>query len=185
MNRTELLPLLLTFGITASGTAGDQAGGQVHEYVVPSHGKLVLTVPAGLEASSKELSEPPSVLLRFGPRAGDAFYVQVTSVWLDPAKGPKETPESLKATVASTAEEPLQHAVEKTAELKELRGTDTMGFYYSLTDRAPAPGDYKYVSQGVFVTGDLHTAFTILYREAGCPEKETVLRMFAQAKYSK
>ena len=172
-------------GLAAGLSADPQAGSQVHEYVVPNHGKLSLAVAGELKDFSKPLSEPASVLLRFGPKSGDAFYVQVTSVWLDATKLGKTTPESLKASVASSAEEPLRQAVEKEAVLKELSGPETRGFYYSLTDRAPGPGEYKYLSQGTFLTGELMTVFTILHREPACPEKDTVLQMFAQAKYVK
>jgi len=176
---------VLLVGIAVGGAAEAQVTGQAHEYVVPNHGKLTLAFPGNLKGFSKPVSEPASVLLRFRPQTGDAFYVQVTSVWLDATKIATSTPEHLKATVAKTAQEPLRHSVEKDATLKELRGAETRGFYYSLTDRAPGPGEYKYLSQGSFLTGEMMTIFTILHREPVCPEKETVLQMFAQAKYVK
>jgi len=183
--RRTLAAVILLIGLAVGRSAEAQAGGQIHEYVVPNHGKLSLAVAGELKDFSEPFSEPASVQLRFGPQSGDAFYVQVTSVWLDAPKLAKTTPESLKTTVATGAEEPLRHAVETEAVLKELRGAETRGFYYSLTDRAPGPGEYKYLSQGSFLTGELLTVFTILHREPACPEKETVLQMFAQAKYVK
>lgn len=174
---------LLTIALTPF--AGAQLAREVREYAVPSHGKLSLSVPGGLKEFSKPLPEPASVLLRFRPETGDAFYVQVTSLWLDAAKLAKATPESVKANVTSSADDPLRHAVEKELVLKELRGAETRGFYYSLTDRAPGPGEYRYMSQGAFVTGELMTAFTILHREPVCPEKDMMLQMFAAARYVK
>ncbi|MFI5173696.1 MAG: hypothetical protein ACHQKY_02485 [Terriglobia bacterium] len=177
--------LALLAGLTGTAPVDAQAHRQVHEYLVPNHGKLSLSVPEGLRDFSQTLSEPASVLLRFRPQSGDAFYVQVTTVWFDSKKLAKATPEAIRANVASSAAEPLRHAVEKELLIKELRGAETRGYYYSLTDRAPGPGEYKYLSQGSFLTGELMTAFTILYREPVCPEKELVLQMFADAKYVK
>jgi hypothetical protein len=186
MRHIRALAVLALLAGLAGGAATDaQAHGQVHEYPVPSHGKLSLSVPGDLRDFSQTLSDPASVLLRFRPRSGDAFYVQVTTLWLDSKKLANSTPESIRDVVKSSAAEPLRHAVEKELLIKDLRGAETRGYYYSLTDRAPGPGEYKYMSQGSFLTGELMTVFTILYREPVCPEKELVLQMFADAKYVK
>ncbi len=142
-------------------------------------------MPASLNEFSEPLSEPPSLQVRLRPKTGDAFNVQVTTVWLDATKLAKLTPDEMKATATKSAEALLEHAVEKEARVKELRGSDTRGFYYSLTDRAPGPGEYGYMSQGAFVTGELMTVFTILHREPVCAECEGVIQMFAQARYGK
>ena len=93
---------VLLVGIAVGGAAEAQVTGQAHEYVVPNHGKLTLAFPGNLKGFSKPVSEPASVLLRFRPQTGDAFYVQVTSVWLDATKIATSTPEHLKATVAAS-----------------------------------------------------------------------------------
>jgi hypothetical protein len=59
------------------------------------------------------------------------------------------------------------------------------GYYYSLTDRAPGPGEYKYVTQGTLLTGELMVVFTFLHRDLAMPEKSMVLAMLANATYAK
>jgi hypothetical protein len=129
--------------------------------------------------------EPPALQLRFRPEIGDAFDVQVTSVWLDAARLKETTPAFLKELTTKRAAGLLSQAVEKEAHLNQLTGAESKGFYFSLTDKAPEPGDYKYMSEGCFVTGEVMTVFTMLYRDATCPDCEQVLRMFSEAKSAK
>ena len=186
MRHLKALQVILVVAAVAGVQEVDaQIRGQVHEYAVPAHGKFSLRVPDGWQDFSKPMEQPASVLLRFRPATGDLFYVQVTSFWLDAAKLAKATRESLKATVTKSSEESLRQAIEKDVVLEELRGDETHGYYYSLTDRAPRPGEYKYLTQGSFLTGELMTVFTILYREPVFPEKEMILQMLADAKYAK
>jgi hypothetical protein len=90
----------------------------------------------------------------------------------------------LKASVGQSTAEPLRQAVEKAVTIQELRGKQTVGYYYSLTDRAPPPGEYKYITQGELLVGELLTTFTILHQDAMLPDKKLALAMFADAIYS-
>lgn len=168
-------------------TVNHEAVAQTHnqDYAVPGHGKLRLQVPDGWVSSSKSLEQPAAVVLRLNPASGDLFDVQVTTVWLNTERLAKTTLKSLKSTVEETAEDPLRQAVESKLVLVELRGAETMGYYYSLTDRNPAPGEYKYLTQGAFLTGELMTVFTILNRENTSPEVARILEMMAGAQYVK
>ncbi len=178
-----LLAALALTGLFGPLRAQDQASTQ--RFPVPGRGSLQLNVPKEWRAISKSLDEPASVLLRIRPAAGEAFLVQVTAVWLEPAKLAGKTEEQLKADVRRGTEKLLTQAVEKEAVIEELRGAQALGYHYSLTDRAPGPGEYKYMTQGMFVTGELLTIFTILYHDPALPEKGKVLQMFAGATYMK
>jgi hypothetical protein len=155
------------------------------DFGIPGHGSLRLTLPDGWQAQSRTLSNPPSVTLHFIPASGDAFDVQVTAVWLDPDKRSKETTESLRATVQRTAAELLPHSIEKTATLHDIRGSQSVGFYYALTDNNPGPGEFTNLTQGVFLTGEVLSTFTILQRTAVSGEADQALEAFRQAAYGK
>ena len=171
-------------GLTAcalSGLAGAQESGQ--RYPIPGQGSLLLSVPAGWRAASRSLEDPASVLLRLRPAAGDGFLIQVSALWLDAAKREGRTPPRLKGEVQKSAEKLLAQSVEKNAVIEELRGAQSFGYYYSLTDRQPKPGEYKYLTQGMVMTGELLTIFTVLHHEPAPPERGQALRMFADATY--
>lgn len=154
------------------------------EYSFKGHGSLRLTIPDGWRVSSKSLKRPIALVLHLRPTSGDAFDVQLTSTWLDPAALAKTTPESMRANVQRSADGLLPQAVEKEVTIQELRGAQTVGYYYALADRNPAPGEYKYLTQGSFLTGQLLTAFTILSRAPGAPQVDQALRNFESATYS-
>ena len=167
--------------------AGAQEATQAQRYIVPGHGSLLLNVPRAWMALGKPLENPPSVALRFSPAEGTGFSVQFTSVWLEPDKLAGFTPESIRSKTQDSAKELLPESEEKEAAAVELRGAQSIGYYYSLTSRgAPSgPEDYKYMTQGTVRTGEIVTVFTILHRDPAVPEKAQALRMFAEATYSK
>lgn len=161
-----------------------QAQSTLQQFPVPGHGSLHLPVPQDWRAASKSLAQPASVLLRVRPAEGDAFLVQVTALWLDQEKLARKTPAQLKRDVEKSAAGPLQQSVEKDLRLEELRGAQALGYYYSLTDRAPGPGEYKYLTQGIVLAGEMLTIFTILQREPAPAEKARLLQMFANTAHA-
>jgi hypothetical protein len=52
--------------------------------------------------------------------------------------------------------------VEKSLPLKALTGPSGSGYYFVATDRAPALGEWKYLTQGIIRVDDIVLAFTIL-----------------------
>jgi len=151
------------------------------DFSIPDHGSLRLEVPESWRSQSRALAEPASVTLHFVPENGDAFDIQVTAVWLDPEKRSRETNDSLKATAQRSATELLPHSIEKTATIHDLRGPQSVGFYYSLTDNNPGPGEFTNLTQGVFLTDELLSTFTILHRTPMAPEVNQALRAFSEA----
>lgn len=169
----------------ATPAAGNPTTTESSDFSIPGHGSLRLKVPDGWQSQSRALANPASVSLHFAPANGDAFDVQATAVWLDPEKRSQETPESLKATAQRAATELLPHSVEKAATIKDLRGPQSVGFYYALTDNTPGPGEFTNLTQGVFLTGEVLSTFTILHRTPVSPEVDQALRAFSEATHVK
>lgn len=179
----SLMLLVVLFGPTAhSQTTAPTAS---MDFPVPNHGSLRLKVPDGWRKRALPLTDPASVTLHFAPANGDAFDIQVSAVWLDSAKRTSVTADSIKADTQRAAEGLLPHSVEKTVTLHELRGPQSVGFYYALTDRKPGPGEFSNLTQGVFLTGEILSTFTILHRTSMSPEVAQALQTFAEATYVK
>lgn len=175
---------LMMFSLTGALGVNDQAT-QAADFSIPHHGSLRLAVPTGWQLDSLSLEEPASVTIHITPKKGDAFDVRLTTVWLDATVLAKSSAESRKRDMQRAAEEMLPHSVEKLATLLEIKGVESTGWYYSLTDRNPGEGEFKYLNQGSFLTREVLTAFTILYRMPAAVEVPQVLRMLAEAKYVK
>lgn len=177
-----LVSLTLHWGTTVAQDAVQQ-----RLFSVPGHGALSLDLPSSWRAASKSLEQPPSVVLRIGARGSDGFNLQVTALWLDETKRAGFADAPLKARVQATAIGQLGKAEETQASLQEIRGSNVSGYYYSLTSKGPlrGPGDYKYLTQGTLLVGELVVVFTLLQRDAAPSEREQVLRSFAGASFAK
>ena len=77
----------------------------------------------------------------------------------------------------------LADAVEKTLVINELKGKETIGYYYTVTDRASprGPGDYKYMTQGQVAVGDLLAFFSIFSQNKAAPEHAAALQVLQNA----
>jgi hypothetical protein len=155
------------------------------DFSIPGHGSLRLKLPDAWRTQSRALAEPASVYLHSVPPNGDAFDIQVTAVWLDPEKLSRQTNDSLRSTAQHTADDLLPHSIEKTATIHDLRGPKSVGFYYALTDNNPGQGEFTYVTQGVFLTGEVLSTFTILHRTALSREADQAIQAFSAATYVK
>jgi len=178
--------LLITLLLAAfCGSAGAQSSSRIiREYAVPSHGKFVLEVPEAWRETAAAVEEPPSVHLQILAAEADRFKVRATAIWLDPDGLAKSTSTDLRQTLNETAQTLLPEAVESEAELKELKGDQTTGYYFGLTDREFPAGEYRYMIQGIQLTGELLTVYTILYHDWDLPEKQAILDMFAGARHA-
>jgi hypothetical protein len=162
-----------------------QQSSPVREYPVPNHGTLRLSMPEAWNVEPSAMADPATLFLHISPSKGKAFDLQITIVWLNSANLAKTTPESIKANTERTGNGVLLQAVEKTLTLQELHGTQSVGTYYSLTPRKPGPGEFKYLTQGSFLTGELLSAFTLLSDSANSSEVRQLLKMMSDATYVK
>ncbi len=149
--------LLLLFSSTA--LAGETS---LRNYTLPDHGSIQFQVPSSWE---DRLAQPPDRLpptIEFKQKAGHPFSMLITPIW--PAKENTKLPDgdNLRKSVQEAADRIASGAVEKKINLIKLNGSSAYGYYFSVTDSAPKPGEYKYLTQGHVRVGDLMVIFTIL-----------------------
>ena len=176
--------VVLAVCLLAGGMLAQQSS-TAQVYLVPNHGSLRLSIPVSWTVESRAIADPASIFLHIAPAKGKDFDVQLTVVWMNPANLARTTPESIKANTERTGNGVLLGAVEKTLSLQELRGTQSVGTYYSLTDRKPAPGEFKGLTQGSFLTGELLSAFTILSDNPSSSDVRQLLKMLSEATHVK
>jgi hypothetical protein len=176
--------LLLACGwVAASAVAA--SGVSPHSYDLPDHGALTLLVPDGWTSEFKQPPNrlPPTIGLK--PRSGMPFAVLVTAGWpTGPAsKIPDEA--SMRSEVVAAAKGAASQSVEGALPVQEIEGVDGAGFYFAATDRAPNPGEYKYLTQGVIRVGGISLAFTVLTNDGQEPVVRSALEMLRTAEYRK
>ena len=154
------------------------------DYPIPDHGSLHLTIPKAWRVSSQSTKQPPGVVLQVRPESGDAFNIQVTTVWLNEVALTRTTQESIRRQVDQNGRQLLPQAVEKSLSVQELRGAQALGYYYTLTDRAPAPGEFRFMTQGTVLVGQTLTTFTILFHSPNAPDVGQCLKILETATYA-
>lgn len=147
-------------------------------YGLPGHGSITLDVP---ESWQDAIRHPPRNLpptFVFSPPAGNGFSILFTPIWPPAGKAPSNSPEKIRAMQEQLGGKLLAGSVEKELAVKELRGPSAAGCYYSLTDRAPKPGEWTYMTQGAVGVVDLLAGFTILTNAKNSPDEKAALDMF-------
>jgi hypothetical protein len=125
---------------------------------------IVLEVPEKwLDEIDRLKDFPPTIILK--PDSMPAMAVHVTPMWNPGPEVDFNSPERIRKILEDGGTRLLAEAVEKELKLQELKGKTGLGYYFTLTDKAPSikPGEFKYMSQGGIPVGDLLVMFTIFY----------------------
>lgn len=150
------LSILLATPLVAAQDVSDRS------FQLPENGSFRLQVP---QSWKDELRQPPGGLpptIVFSSTTGESFKILVTPIFSVNEEMKMPTPSEIKKTVEKTVESVKNQAVEKKIPIIEFRGSSTIGYYFSVTDRSPKPGEYKYMTQGMFRVGHLAPTFTVL-----------------------
>jgi hypothetical protein len=177
---TATVRLLAAILLTGPLIAAAAPPAQRH-FAVPNQGSLELSAPSDWkdELRPPQAGRPPTIL--FTPSSGPTFRIMITAGGV-PATGatlPDDT--QLHAMVAGAAKDAEAHSVEKVLPVQKLVGLSGNGYYFFATDRAPAPGEWKYLTQGMIRTGGIVLAFTILTNDGQEAVATTALDMLRQA----
>lgn len=144
-------------------------------YPIPGHGDLELAVPLSW---LDQIDQPPERLpptITFRPKSGNEFKVLITALWSASSEVGFNTAERIKPVVERAGNGLLSRSVETKLKIRALKGESATGYYYSLTDKAPKPGEFENLSQGAIGVGDLLLHFTILtHSKDSVPEQEAL-----------
>jgi hypothetical protein len=140
---------------------------------------LVLQAPEGWR-SSRQAGPIPTVSL--APASGNAFQVLVSPLVSRDGRFAPSSRESLRRLVESGADNAKSQSVEQSLPIQSFGSADVQGHYFSATDRAPKPGEFKYMTQGAMSVSGLPVAFTVLSNGSSKATLEPALRMLASAR---
>lgn len=142
--------LILGFWVSLGVTA---AVADDHTYPLRNHTGLVLAVPDGWKEEIKSARADAPQSLFFTPQNGPSFAVAVTP--FVSMKDGSNIPDAnaIRGLVEASAQRLVPRAVEKQLAIKPLVGPSCKGYYFLATDRAPAPGEWKYLTQGIARVG--------------------------------
>lgn len=150
--------LLLAF---AGGAAAADAS-LLRRYELPNLDTLELALPAGWQDESDLPPGGVPLTIRLYPAEGTPFEVYLTPEAPEPTAAEVRDSAALREAVRNAAERIRPQAVEESIEIRRLQGGSGIGFYFSATDRAPQPEEFRYMNQGALQAGELTLWFTIL-----------------------
>jgi hypothetical protein len=151
---------LAMFLLAGSGAATDRT--TERRYKLFDRGILVLRAPADWQDEFRAAPDPQPPTIEFRPQTGKPFRVYVTPIWRNRPDIPLPAREWLRERVARGAEKARERALEKSVEVIAFQGRSGPGFYFSATDKAPPPGEFPHLTQGMLQVTQLLVTFTIL-----------------------
>ena len=164
----QVVGLLMALAVLASPASGAAADAP-KRYALERSGFLQLKVPAGWREEVDAKTQPP--VISFRPVEGKAFMVSVIPAQAGDGKRAPSRQE-LRTEVEQMAGAIRPFAVESDIKLKEFAGAAGPGFQFFATDSAPAAGEFKYMTRGKVMVGDVSVTFTILTNDG----QEAVIR---------
>jgi hypothetical protein len=177
---TKIIGLIFLFGSIALTAQAQEL--KTQSFTLPGHGQLTLKFPATWDSKVEQSGNNPPTI-GFKPKTDNNFNVLLTPGWpIDPSKD-VSSPDKVRDLVEKVGAASLPQAVEKKLTIKEFGADGKTGYYFApLTDKAPNPGEFKYMSQGMIKEGNLILIFTLLTNSKETKELDTVLNVIANAK---
>jgi hypothetical protein len=155
-------------------------------YNLPNKQSITFNVPSNWrdDIQSPSPNLPPTIHFTASSLEGENFDILITVLW----KAPKANLDfatliETKAVVQQSLDHIASDVVEKNVQLKSI-GNPIMGYYFSVTDKAPKPGEYEYLSQGAVRKDNIECVFTILTHTSDSIVVVQALTMLSDMIYS-
>jgi hypothetical protein len=169
--------------LPATAAAADKAAA-TRTYALPGHGVLQLQAPQSWRDALHQPKDGLPPIIVFSPTEGKPFEIVITPFY-PPGQGMALlTLADVRKSVEKAVEEAKSQAVEKEIPIQELKGPSVTGYYFFATDKSPQAGEYKYMTQGFFLAGELAPTFTILTNDGSENVIAEALSMLKNAVYA-
>lgn len=131
-------------------------------YALSNYGSIQLTAPKSWQGDvpRQQGSRPPTIMFSSGN--SPPFGVLMTPLAVTEGDKPLPTLQDIERKIEQMVEAVKPVAAEKDIPIAKLSGAFAKGYYFSVTDKAPKPGEYKYMTQGIAQFDDLALGFTVL-----------------------
>jgi hypothetical protein len=177
-----VMGLLVT--IFTASTVSSTAQKAIRKYPIPEHGTLELNVPAPWRSEVHKPQEnmPPAII--FNPAKGNDFQVMIPVLWGKTGEQDFNSQNKVRTMAEKDGQKLLPIATETKIVLKEIKGVNNAGYYFSVTDKTPNPGEYRYMTRGAIGVGNLLLSVTILHRVRDSQSVQDALSILREAKQS-
>jgi hypothetical protein len=154
----------------------------VRKYPIPDHGILELNVPPSWKDNIHKPQKDLFPTIIFIPAKGNDFQVLITVIWSKTGEQDFNSPVKIRTLVEQDGQNILPKAAETNLVVQQMRGVNSIGYFFSLTDKAPNPGEFRYMTRGGMAVGNLLLNATILYSVKDSESVIDALSMLREAK---
>jgi len=159
------------------------ADGEKKVFALPDNSKLELTIPPGWKDELKANPGSAPATIALAPRDGPPFQVVITPVARQRAGTSADTAIGMRQSVQDAADKVKPSAAESILTAEALPGAPGPGYYFSATDRQPKPGEFKHLTQGMLLVGDVIVSFGILTNDGQEKAKDEALALLKSASH--
>jgi len=170
--------LTVIMGIVQLPTFGQTA--QSRQFEVPGHGRLEMRIPDSWRVNVRQSAGQLPPTITFSSGTGEPFKVLVTAGWSVQQRTNRSNIDSIRDEVGSAAKQLAPHSVERTLPVREVRMRSNRGYYFTATDIDPRP-EFKYLTQGIILVGQIEIAFTVLTNDGQDSVTQQALDMLGRA----
>jgi hypothetical protein len=152
---------------------------------VTGRADLQLMVPEGWTQTTKGPAVAPTITLSPKAEAGKRADCELLITAVPVRDASFNRPDALKKMVEMSGKGMLEGSKEKTLEVQELKGEAASGYVFTLTDKAPKPGEFEFVTEGCMGVGDLLLTVTILHHQKDAPQRGVAMEIVKGATQAK
>jgi hypothetical protein len=179
--RRPALCFTLLLAVAALGPSGGAEGETtaLWRYPVSGQGDVQMDLPSSWKEAGRD---EKAGVVRFRPGGGVKAELTLAVSWSGTADPDFSGSSRLQDQVFKRGQEFLDQAVEARVTLRELRGPQAAGYYWTLRDRAPGKKWALYVTRGMVGAGRALLDFTLVTSRSDPPEIRQALKMLAGAR---
>ena len=171
----EIAPLTSGAQITAKPT--DR---MTYRFTVSKQNRLKLALPENWRAGMRQDPSGMASTIKVWPNGGEQFEMLISRIPRKDAQKPV-TPEHLLKIVRESGQLAASQSAEQKLDVKEFGPGNWKGYYYRLTDKAPRPNEYRYMTQGAMSEGTILFTFTFLTNSEKAFDQDQFLRLLSSA----
>ena len=182
MKRAIAICIAMLTGLSAVDTA-DESSPAIRRIKLPDHGYLDLPAPSAWLVKAERPLAFVAPTISFDPPEGNAFSVLITVIRNVNGDPKFNDAKSVSNAVAKARDMAVKSATTRHIPILELKGDQLTGYYFTATDRAPKPGEWRYMTHGSAALLDLLLTFTVFSNDPQQPEAAQALAMLQKASH--
>jgi hypothetical protein len=155
---------------------------QLRQYSLGDHGTIEVALPDEWRDEVRVLSQELPPLISFQGAGALKFTGRFSAIWPQREGVKLLNTEQLKEVLEQAAQAARQRSDGTEVKLRELRGDQARGWYFTATDRDPGPKGYKYLLQAAFVLPGVTVQVSLLTNDPPMKLHQQALAMLRKVK---